>query len=206
MSSGLGSVRVHVDRPTIGRLRRRFHSQLGDAWACSRRGRVFVPEQNEPARPTAARGRPGGGGGWQTDRRDESAEFPGESAATDLPGSAQWRGPARSAWQAGHPPRRAAARQVRVSVAIPAPWHGGRSRGELASAAHSAAPAGREKKARNGLRVPDSRSLTRISPETAAHGRTASSWQLGRRGRIQLLALCPLSPDAGPTALGAVPC
>ena len=96
LSSGLGSVRVHVDRPTIGRLRRRFHSQLGDAWACSRRGRVFNPEQDEPARPTAARvaqtcrvagGGAGGGGAWQTDRRDESAEFPGESAATDLQGS-----------------------------------------------------------------------------------------------------------------------
>ena len=95
-SAGLGSVRVHVDRPTIGRLRRRFHSQLGDAWACYRRGRVFNPEQDEPARPTAARvaqtcrvagGGAGGGGAWQTDRRDESAEFPGESAATDLQGS-----------------------------------------------------------------------------------------------------------------------
>ena len=56
------------------------------------------------------------------------------------------------------------------------------------------APTGREAQARNGLRVLASRSLIRISPETAAHGRAASCWQLGRRGRMQLLALCPLSP------------
>ena len=59
---------------------------------------LFFPELNKQARSTAAvahTGRVAAGGAWQTDRRGEPADFragiggfPGESAATDLPGSA----------------------------------------------------------------------------------------------------------------------
>ena len=57
------------------------------------------PLDSGPAR-VAQTGRVAAGCEWQTKRRGESSDFPGLSAATDLPGSAQRRGLAKSVWQA----------------------------------------------------------------------------------------------------------
>ena len=107
----------------------------------------FFPELNEPARPTAARpaDRAGSRGQRVADkRRGESADFPGESAATDLPGSAQRRGLAKSV-------RQAVTRSVRTSAGpgtgrVLFPW--GRREKKEASSGASAHSAGASRLAR----------------------------------------------------------